>query len=63
MSKSRFSESQIVAIVMEGQDGFPVAELLCNHGISRPTYINWKARYIGVSVSDLRRGLRHSCLL
>jgi putative transposase len=55
MRKSRFSETQIVAILREGEAGVPVAEILRKHGISRPTYFNWKSRYSGASVSDLKR--------
>jgi len=55
MRKSRFTESQIVAILKEGEAGVPVAEILRKHGISRPTYFNWKSKYGGASVTDLRR--------
>ena len=55
MKKSRFTESQIVAILKEGDAGVPVAEIARKHGISRNTYFNWKARYSGATVSDLRR--------
>lgn len=55
MKKSRFTESQIVAILKEGDTGVPVAEIVRKHGISRNTYFNWKARYSGATVSDLRR--------
>jgi putative transposase len=55
MRKSRFTESQIVAILKEGDAGVPVAEIARKHGISRNTYFNWKARYSGATVSDLRR--------
>jgi len=55
MKKSRFTESQIVAILKEGEAGVPVSELARKHGISRATYFNWRSRYSGVSVSELKR--------
>jgi len=55
MKKSRFSESQIVAILKEGDAGVPVAQVLRQHGISQATYYNWKAKYGGASVAELKR--------
>jgi len=42
MKKTKFSESQIVAILQEGEAGLPVAQILRKYGISQATYYNWK---------------------
>ena len=55
MKKSRFSEPQIAAILREGDAGVPVGEILRKHGISRGTYYDWKSKYSGVGVTELRR--------
>ena len=55
MKKSKFSESQIVEILKEGEAGLPVAELVRKHGISTVTYYSWKSKYAGVAVSELKR--------
>ena len=51
MKKSRFGESQIVAILKEVELGARVNETCWKHGISDPTYYNWKSQYAGMSVS------------
>lgn len=55
MRKSKFSESQIVAILKEDEAGLAVAELCRKHGISAATYYAWKSKYAGATVSDLTR--------
>jgi putative transposase len=55
MKKSRFTESQIVAILKEGEAGLAVAQLTRKHGISAATYYHWKSKYGGAGVSELKR--------
>ena len=55
MTRKRYTEEQIVAILKEGQAGIPTAELCRKYGISEPTIYNWKSKYGGLEVSELRR--------
>ncbi len=55
MRKSKFTESQIMAVLAEGEAGIPVAEVCRKHGISSATYYQWKSKYAGMSVSELKR--------
>jgi putative transposase len=54
MRKSKFTESQIIGILGEGEAGLPVAEICRKHGISNATYYQWKSKYSGVSGTELK---------
>jgi putative transposase len=55
MRKSKFSETQIVAILKDAESGVPVADLLRTHGVSKATFLKWRSKYGGASVSDVKR--------
>ena len=55
MKRSRFTEEQIIAILREQETGVTVADLCRKHGLSSPTFYNWKAKYGGLDVSEARR--------
>ena len=42
-------------MLKEGEAGAKVADLCRKYGMSDASYCNWKARYGGMTVSDLRR--------
>lgn len=55
MKKSRFTEAQIITILKEQEHGKKVSEITREHGISDQTFHNWKAKYGGLSLSELKR--------
>jgi putative transposase len=55
MVRKRYTEEQIIAVLREGEAGAKVADLCRKYGISDATYYNWKARYAGLTVSELKR--------
>ena len=55
MKKTRFTETQIVAVLKEADSGVPVKDLCRKRGISDATYYNWKSKYGGMEASDLKK--------
>jgi putative transposase len=55
MKNSKFTESQIVAILKLQDAGMTVNEICRQHGISQPTFFSWKKKYSGMDASHLKR--------
>ena len=55
MKKSKFTEAQIAFAIKQSETGVRVAEVCRKMGISEATFYNWKKKYGGLGVSELRR--------
>ena len=55
MKSSKFSETQIVAILKQQDAGVKVADICREHGISQATFYKWRSKYGGMDASMLRR--------
>lgn len=55
MKKARFTETQIVSILRHQEAGKSVKDISREHGISDATFYNWKAKYGGMQISDVKR--------
>jgi putative transposase len=55
MKKTRFTETKIVAILKKQEAGMKTVDLCREYGISEATFYNWKAKYGGLEVRELKR--------
>ena len=55
MKKSRYSDSQILAILKQAESGTPVPQLCREHGMSTATFYKWRAKYGGMDASMMAR--------
>ena len=55
MKKSKFTDTQIIAVLREVESGMKVEEVCRNHGISSATYYKWKSKFGGMDASELKR--------
>lgn len=55
MAKKRFVESQIYRILQENEAGVPIQDLIKKYGVSQATIYNWKIKYGGMNITEMRR--------
>ena len=55
MKARQYTEEQIIAVLKEGEAGASITDLCRKYGMSDATYYNWKAKYSGMTVSDLKK--------
>lgn len=55
MKKTKFTEEQIAFALQQVDTGTGIEELCRKMGISPATFYNWRKKYGGLGVSELRR--------
>ena len=48
MRKSKFSDSQIMAMIKQNEAGMSVSDLCCEHGMSSAQLYKWRAKFGGI---------------
>ncbi len=51
----KYTEAQIIAVLREAEAGAKVGDLCRKYGMSDGSYYNWKSKYAGLTVSELKR--------
>ena len=51
MKKSRFTDSQIIAILKQTDAGTPIPDLCREHGMSSASFYKWRSKYGGMDAS------------
>jgi len=55
MGRRKYTDEQVINILREGKAGDKIGELCRRYGISGATYHRWKAKYAGLTLSELKR--------
>jgi putative transposase len=55
MKTSRYSDSQILAILKQAEAGTPVPALCREHGMSNASFYKWRAKFGGMDASLMKR--------
>ncbi len=55
MVRKQYTEEQIIGVLKEAEAGVKIGDLCRTYGMSEATYYNWKSKYAGLTVSELKR--------
>lgn len=55
MKKSKFTEAQVVFALKQAETGVSVDEVCRKLGITQATFYNWKKKFGGLGISELRK--------
>ena len=55
MTRSKFSETQVLGVLKAVESGRTVADVCREMGVSTATYFKWKQKFGGMEASDIRR--------
>lgn len=55
MDRRRYTEEQIIGVLKEAEAGVQTPDLCRKHGIHEGTLYRWKAKFGGLTVSEVKR--------
>lgn len=55
MKKSQFSDSQILSILKQAENGMKVPDICREHNISSATFYKWRSKFGGMDVAMMKR--------
>jgi putative transposase len=55
VKKSKYTDSQIISILKQAEEGIPVPEICREHGMSSASFYKWRAKYGGMDASMMSR--------
>ena len=55
MKKTQFTETQIVTMLKQQEQGVKVFDIARSNGISEKTFYRWKSKYGGMDANELKR--------
>ena len=55
MRKSKYSDSQIMAMIKQNEAGVSVPDLCREHGMSSAQFYKWRAKFGGMDASMMKR--------